>query len=90
MNAALPDLIRSRRAFFTFLVKRAALGTVLSAIFVAAFLWADIGGITSLMLRANNSWLWILFFAFDFWVTVTGITLAIGIWNLGDWRDPPG
>tara|TARA_R110000787_G_scaffold285461_4_gene401208 strand:- start:33576 stop:33848 length:273 start_codon:yes stop_codon:yes gene_type:complete len=90
MNAALPDLIRSRRKFFSFLIKRAALGTVLSLIFVTGFLWADIGGITSLMLRANDSWLWIMFFGFDFWVTVTGITIAIGLWNLGDWRDPPG
>jgi len=42
------------------------------------------------MLRASDSWLWFLFFGFDFWVTVTGITIAIGLWNLGSWRDPPG
>ena len=90
MNAALPDLIRSRRAFFMFLIKRAILGSGISVIVVGLFLWADIGGVTSLMLRASDSWLWFLFFGFDFWVTVTGITIAIGLWNLGSWRDPPG
>jgi len=37
MNAALPDLIRSRRAFFMFLIKRAILGSGISVIVVAFF-----------------------------------------------------
>lgn len=92
MNAALhpiAELSRSRRAFFTFLVKRALLGTMISLVLAGLFLWSDVGGITSLMMRANQSWLWVLFFCFDIWVTVTGITIAVGLWRLGETRDPP-
>ena len=89
MNAILNDLTRSQRLFFTFLVRRGLLGTLISFFAAAAFLLADIGGIASLMMRASGSWLWIAFFCFDIWVTVTGITIAVGLWKLGDWRDPP-
>ena len=89
MSAAISDLLASRRQFFRFLAKRALMGTVLSFVVSGMFLAADIGGIASLMMRAHDSWLWIAFFCFDLWVTVTGITIAIGFWRLGDWSDPP-
>lgn len=90
MNPRLAELKRSQRAFFGFIAKRAALGTVLSLAFAAGLLWSDVGGIKTLMSRAGEPWLWGAIFCFDIWVTVTGITIAIGIWNLGEWRDPPG
>ena len=89
MNAALPDLVASRRKFFTFVAKRAAMGTAISAVVAALFLYSDVGGITSIMMRSTDAWLWMAFFCFDIWVTTTGITIAIGFMRLGDWRDPP-
>jgi hypothetical protein len=88
VNAIPTELSRSKRAFFTFLIRRALMGSAISLVVAALFLWSDVGGIYSLMDRANQSWLWIGFFVFDIWVTVTGITIAIGIWGLGSWRDP--
>jgi len=90
MNAKRSDLARSQRAFFSFLIYRATLGTAISLSIAALMLWTDVGGISSLMDRASDSWMWVAFFCFDIWVTVTGITIAIGIWRLGEWRDPPG
>lgn len=88
MNAALPDLIASRRKFFRFVAKRAALGTLISAVVASIFLYADAGGMTSIMMRSSDAWLWMAFFCFDIWVTTTAITIAIGFMRLGDWRDP--
>lgn len=88
MNAIPSELSRSRRAFFGFLIRRGLMGTAISLGVAGLFLWSDMGGIYSLMSRANQSWLWIAFFTFDIWVTVTGITIAVGIWNLGSWGDP--
>lgn len=90
MNATLPDLIASRRKFFRFAARRAALGTAISVVVAAIFLYADIGGMTSIMMRSSDTWLWMAFFCFDIWVTTTAITIAIGFMRLGDWRDPPG
>lgn len=89
MNAIPSDLSRSRKAFFGFLIRRGLMGTGISLGIAAVFLWSDVGGVYSLMARANQSYLWIAFFCFDIWVTVTGITIAIGIWGLGEWHDPP-
>jgi hypothetical protein len=89
-NTPSPELIASRRAFFGFLIKRAIMGTVISLCIAGIMLWSDLGGVLSLMMRAQQGWLWVLFFCFDIWVTVTGITIAVGIWGLGEWRDPPG
>lgn len=89
MNAALPNLSDSRRKFFTFAAKRAVLGTAISAVVAIIFLYADMGGMTSMMLRSSEAWLWMSFFCFDIWVTTTAITIAIGFMRLGDWRDPP-
>lgn len=89
MNAALPNLSASRRKFFAFAAKRAALGTAISVVVAAIFLYADVGGMTSIMMRSSDAWLWMAFFCFDIWVTTTAITIAIGFMRLGDWRDPP-
>ncbi|WNK01489.1 hypothetical protein L2D14_08640 [Thalassospiraceae bacterium LMO-JJ14] len=89
MKTKSPDLVRSQRAFFSFLVYRAILGTAISLAIAALLLWLDVGGIASLIARAGQSWMWIGLFCFDIWVTVTGMTIAIGIWGLGEWRDPP-
>ena len=89
MNAALPNLAESRRKFFTFAAKRAILGTAISAVVAAAFIFSDVGGITSIMMRSTDAWLWMAFFCFDIWVTTTAITIAIGFMRLGDWSDPP-
>lgn len=89
MNAALHDLAASRRKFFSFVAKQAALGTAISAVVAAIFLYADVGGMTSIMIRSSDAWLWMAFFCFNIWVTTTGITISIGFMRLGDWRDPP-
>ena len=89
MNAALPDLISSRRKFFRFAAKRFVLGTIISAIVAVIFLYSDVGGMTSMMQRSSDGWLWMAFFCFDIWVTTTGITIAIGFMRLGSWSDPP-
>lgn len=89
MNAALPDLVASRRKFFRFAAKRAALGTAISIVVAIIFLYADVGGMTSIMMRSSDAWLWMAFFCFDIWVTTTGITIAIGFMRLGSWSDPP-
>lgn len=89
MNAALPDLAASRRKFFSFVAQRTALGTAISAVVAAVFLYTDVGGVTSIMIRSSDAWLWMAFFCFNIWVTTTGITIAIGFMRLGDWRDPP-
>lgn len=92
MNAAAPqrsDLVASRRKFFRFAAKRAVLGTAISAVVAVIFLYADVGGMTSIMMRSSDAWLWMAFFCFDIWVTTTGITIAIGFMRLGSWSDPP-
>ncbi len=89
MNAQTPELSRSQRAFFGFLLRRFLMGTVISLSVAGLFLLFDLGGIKSMMFRAEDTWHWVMVFCFDIWVTVTGITIAVGIWYLGDWRDPP-
>jgi hypothetical protein len=92
MNAAAPqisDLVESRRKFFRFAANRGALGTAISAVVAIIFLYSDVGGMTSIMMRSSDAWLWMAFFCFDIWVTTTGITIAIGFMRLGSWSDPP-
>lgn len=88
MNASINDLLHSRRQFFGFIVKWGLIGTTISLFVSGGFLLADLGGILSLMLRSSSPALWIGFFCFDIWVTVTGVTLAVAFWGLGDWSDP--
>lgn len=88
MNAVTNELAHSRRQFFGFVIKWALIGSATALFIAAGFLLADLGGILSLMLRAQSPVLWIAFFCFDIWVTVTGLTIAIAFWNLGDWKDP--
>lgn len=92
MNAAAPDmsdLVESRRRFFRFAAKRAAMGTAISVVVAFIFLYTDVAGMTSIMMRSSDAWLWMAFFCFDIWVTTTGITIAIGFMRLGSWSDPP-
>lgn len=89
MNAIASDLAHSRRQFFGFIVKWGLIGSATALMIAAMFLLADLGGVLSLMLRSASPMLWIAFFCFDIWVTVTGLTLAIAFWGLGDWSDPP-
>ncbi len=88
MNAITTELADSRRQFFGFIIKWGLIGSAASMLLAALFLASDLGGILSLMLRAQSPVLWIAFFCFDIWVTVTGITIAIAFWGLGDWKDP--
>lgn len=89
MNAITSELAHSRRQFFGFIVKWMMIGSVAGLTIAGMFLIADLGGVLSLMLRSASPALWIAFFCFDIWVTVTGLTLAIAFWGLGEWRDPP-
>lgn len=89
MNAITSELAHSRRQFFTFIGKWALIGSFTALMIAGMFLLADLGGVLSLMLRSSSPVMWIAFFCFDLWVTVTGLTLAIAFWGLGDWRDPP-
>lgn len=86
MNPGFDELAQSRRQFFGFLAKRAAMGTALSFVVSGTFLATDIGDIRSIMMRSSETWLWLGIFCFDVWVTVTGITIAIGFWGLGRGR----
>ena len=64
MNAAAPqmsDLIASRRKFFRFAAKRFVMGTVISVVVAIIFLYADVGGMTSIMMRSSDAWLWMHF-----------------------------
>lgn len=89
MSADVSELKRGQRVFFAFLVRRFMWGTIFSMAVATALLYFDLGKLTSIMLRSPDRWLWLMILLTSIWVTVTGITIAIGLMYLGEWRDPP-
>ncbi len=77
------ELYESRRQFFTFIIKRGILGTLLSFCVSGGLLVTNVANLRDIMFRADITWLWMSIFVFDVWVTVTGMTLAISFWFLG-------
>lgn len=89
MNADVTGHKSGQRIFFAFLARRFIWGTVFSMAVGTALLYLDLGKLTSIMMRSPDRWLWLLILLTSIWVTVTGITVAVGLMYLGDWRDPP-
>ncbi len=83
-------MIAGQREFFRFIAGRLLVGTVITLAAVVAVLYADLGGVATLMRASPDGWLYLILMTGGFWVTIGGITLAIGIMGLGEWNDPPG
>jgi hypothetical protein len=78
----LPILVR-------FMILHGALGFILSALFVGAFLWADPAGIGSLMLRGPDApWVVLLLWFFT-GLTFGGVQIGNAVMLLAE-EDPPG
>ncbi|MBL4839736.1 MULTISPECIES: hypothetical protein [Thalassospira] len=78
---------REARSIVKFMIEHTAYGGFGALVFGALVLFFDIGGIYSLAMASRDAPIFIMLLFFGLFITFGGISLGIGIMNLGGFSD---